>query len=79
MSLEYEFLKIYLSQDYSDEKTRVKSDDKENLALARAIKAKREVELLKGEHGLNRKDKKAKANFLEFLEQQIRLKKQMQK
>jgi site-specific recombinase XerD len=71
----YEFLKKYFSKDYSDEKARVADEDKEALKVVRAVRAKREVEIMKGEHGLKRKQAPAAVDFIAFVEEEVKKKK----
>jgi integrase len=56
---EYEFLNIHLTKD--------KESNKEKMRIADSIRAKRELEILSGSHGLTPKFKK-NANFVEYFE-----------
>ncbi len=74
MKREYEFLKIYVSEDYSVKK-RIKEADKELLLYAEGIKAKKELEFLNGNYGLITKKAESDAAYLIFLEKEVRRKK----
>jgi integrase len=56
---EYEFLKIHLTKD--------RESNKEKMKIAESIRAKKELEILSGAHGLTPKFKR-KANFVEYFE-----------
>jgi|GEM_PF-3158370 len=73
MKREYEFLKIYVSEDYS-EKQRVKEADKDSVRYAQGIKNKRELEILNGNYGIIEKKAESQADYLSFLEREVRRK-----
>jgi site-specific recombinase XerD len=56
---EYEFLKIHLTKD--------KASNKEKMRIAESLRAKKELEILSGAHGITPKFKK-NANFVEYFE-----------
>lgn len=61
----YEFLKIHVLKDYSKIKN-VLAIDREKVELAKAIKAKYEVELINNEYDFRKK--KANIDFIEYVE-----------
>lgn len=71
----YEFLQIKVSKDYSQKGTRVKEVDRDNLELAEGIRAKRELELINGIYGIKQVSTGSQANFLDFMEQEVKKKK----
>ncbi|MDJ1503489.1 site-specific integrase [Xanthocytophaga agilis] len=73
MKREYEFLKIYVSEDYSVKK-RLKDADKESVLYAEGIKAKKELEFLNGNYGLIEKKADSQADYLTFLTREVKRK-----
>lgn len=69
----YEFLDIRVSKDYSDA-NRVKEADRENLEKARAVKARREIEIVNGRYGFEQNRLKSDESFLTFLEAEVKRK-----
>ena len=63
----YDFLGIYVSKDYSKIK-RIAEVDKEKIELAKAIKAKKEIEIINSAHGFNNKSKLIKADVFSTIE-----------
>lgn len=62
----YDFLGIYVSKDYSKIK-RIAEIDKEKIGLAKAVKAKREIEVINSTHRFNHKKKFIKTDEFEVI------------
>mgnify|MGYP006150193819 CR=1 FL=1 len=69
---QYEYLDLFVSQDYSKSK-RIKEEDKEKVELAKRICLKRELALKSGEHGFTPNHLK-KTDFYQFFEDVIKKK-----
>lgn len=63
---QYEFLKLQVSKDYSKIKN-ILASDKENMALAEEIRAKRELELVGEIRGVKPRQKATNQSFLQYL------------
>ncbi len=73
MKRKYEFLNIHVSENYSV-KRRIKDADKNLVAYAEGIKAKRELEIINGKYGIVEKKLDLQADFLSFLEKEVKRK-----
>src|SRR5947208_3198689 len=63
---EYEYLDIFVTQDYNKVK-RIKEGDKEKVELANNIRLKKELALTEGKHGFGNKQLK-KVDFLSYFD-----------
>lgn len=62
----YEFLRIYVSRNYSNAK-RIAGKDKEKIALARSIRSKKELELSGTLSGLNGRAKRVNLSIMDYI------------
>lgn len=69
----YEFLKIYVSKDYSDPKTRIAEVDKDNMKVINAIRNSRETDTNFSENGY-KKPGKTDYNLINYFRQCLKSK-----